>query len=47
MAPFTWWILRHRLVVAAFWLVVAAAGLASSGSAANALSQQFSCPDRL
>jgi len=44
MAPFTWWILRHRLVVAAFWLVVAAAGLASSGSAANALSQQFSAP---
>ena len=44
MATITRWILRHRLLVAAFWIVVAVAGLASSGSATKALSQQFSVP---
>ena len=44
METVTRWILRHRIIVAAFWIVVAVAGLASSGSAANALSQQYSAP---
>ncbi len=44
MATVTRWILRHRLLVAAFWIVVAVAGLNSAGSATNALSQQYSAP---
>jgi len=44
METVTRWILRHRIIVAAFWIVVAAAGLTSAGSAANALSQQYSAP---
>jgi len=44
MDTVTRWILRHRLLVAAFWLIVATAGLASAGSATNALSQQYSAP---
>ena len=44
MATMTRWILRHRLVVAAFWIVVALVGMASSSSATKALSQQFAPP---
>jgi len=44
METVTRWILRHRLIVAAFWLIVAVAGLSSAGSATNALSQQYSAP---
>ncbi len=44
MATITRWILRHRLLVAAFWIVVAIASLASSGSAAKALSPGGSIP---
>ena len=44
MTTITRWILRHRLIVAAFWIVVAVVGLASSGSAAKALSMQGSIP---
>jgi len=44
MATITRWILRHRLLVAAFWIIVAVAGLTSAGSATNALSQQYSAP---
>ena len=44
MTTITRWILRHRLLVAAFWIVVAVAGLTSAGSATNALSQQYSAP---
>ena len=44
METVTRWILRHRLIVAAFWLLVAVAGLKSAGSATNALSQQYSAP---
>jgi len=44
MDTITRWILRHRLLVAAFWIVVALVGLRSSGSATKALSQQFNPP---
>jgi len=44
MASVTRWILRHRLIVAAFWIVVALVGMASSASATKALSQQFAPP---
>ncbi len=44
MVAITRWILRHRLLVAAFWIVVALVGLRSSGSATKALSQQFNPP---
>jgi len=44
MATVTRWILRHRLLVGLFWIIVALAGLHSSGSATKALSQQFSIP---
>jgi len=44
MASVTQWILRHRLIVAAFWIVVALVGMASSASASKALSQQFAPP---
>jgi len=44
METVTRWILRHRLIVAAFWIIVAVAGLASSGSATGALKQQYSAP---
>jgi len=44
MTTITQWILRHRLLVAAFWVVVALIGLASSRSATKALSQRFAPP---
>jgi len=44
MATITRWILRHRLLVAACWLTIAVVSLASSGSAAKALSQGGSIP---
>ncbi len=44
MAAITRWILAHRRLVAAFWLIVAVTGLASVGSATAALSQQFTAP---
>ena len=44
MVAITRWILRHRFLVAAFWIVVALVGLRSSGSATKALSQQFTPP---
>ncbi len=44
MATITRWILRHRLFVAACWIIIAVVSLASSGSAAKALSQGGSIP---
>ncbi len=44
MYAITRWVLRHRLLVAAFWIVVAGVGLVSSGSATKALSTQSSIP---
>ena len=44
MATIASWILRHRLLVAACWIIIAVVGLRSSGSATKALSQQFTPP---
>jgi len=44
MDTITRWIVRHRLLVAAFWIAVALVGLRSSGSATKALSRQFNPP---
>src|SRR5579862_5717233 len=46
MASFTRWTLRHRRLIALFWLLVTIIGLASSGAASNALSKQFPLPGR-
>jgi len=43
---FTRWILRHRLVVALAWVVIALAAFASTQPASDALSQEFSLPGR-
>jgi uncharacterized membrane protein YdfJ with MMPL/SSD domain len=40
----TGWVLRHRRLVAAFWIVIAVIGMEFSGSATNALSTQGSLP---
>jgi putative drug exporter of the RND superfamily len=44
MATITQWVLRHRLLVATFWIAIAIAGLASSGRATSALSKQGGMP---
>jgi RND superfamily putative drug exporter len=44
MASITRWILRHRLVVAAGWIIIAVVSLASTGAATTALSPQFTPP---
>lgn len=38
------WILRHRLVVVLFWVVVTAAGFVASANLSSSLSQEFSVP---
>jgi putative drug exporter of the RND superfamily len=40
----TRWVLRHRLMVVAAWLVLAVGGVVAVGSLGGALSQQFSIP---
>ncbi len=44
MASITHWILRHRIVVAACWIIIAVVGLASTGAATGALSPRFTPP---
>ena len=46
MTSITRFALRHRRLVALFWLVVAAAGVVSTGPATRALSDQYSVPGR-
>jgi putative drug exporter of the RND superfamily len=46
LAAFTRWVLSHKLLVVAFWVIVTVVGGISSSSAVNALSQQFSVPGR-
>lgn len=42
----TRFVLRHRRLVVAFWLVVTVVGVASVGSATKALSTEYSVPGR-
>lgn len=44
MAGLTRWVLRRKLIIAIFWLIVTLAGFAFVQRATNALSQQFSLP---
>jgi RND superfamily putative drug exporter len=46
MTTLTRWILAHKRVVVAFWLILAVVGFASASSATNALSQKFSLPGK-
>ncbi|HEY5196492.1 MAG TPA: MMPL family transporter [Solirubrobacteraceae bacterium] len=46
LARLTRFVLAHRRVVAAFWLIVTVAGFASVGSASKAFSDQYSVPGR-
>jgi putative drug exporter of the RND superfamily len=44
MSALTRWVLGHKLVVVAFWLIVTVAGFAFVSSATGALSQEISIP---
>jgi len=46
MIPLTRWVLAHQRIVVAFWLVLAVAGIATSGAATKAFDQKFSVPGR-
>jgi RND superfamily putative drug exporter len=42
----TRWVLRHRRVVVAFWVVLTLVGIVTSGAATKAMNQKFSVPGR-
>src|SRR4051794_3596080 len=46
MAKLTRWVLAHRRLVVAFWLVVTVIGIATAGAATKAMNQKFSVPGR-
>ncbi|HTA05500.1 MAG TPA: MMPL family transporter, partial [Solirubrobacteraceae bacterium] len=46
MASLTRWVLAHKRIVVAFWLVLTLVGMASAGSATKALKQKFSVPGK-
>jgi len=46
MASLTRWVLTHRRIVVAFWLVLTLVGMGSAGSASKALKQKFSVPGK-
>jgi putative drug exporter of the RND superfamily len=46
MTSLTRWILAHKRIVVAFWLILAIFGGISASSATNALSQKFSLPGK-
>ena len=46
MTSITRWVLAHKRVVVAFWLVLTLVGMASAGSATKALKQKFTVPGR-
>ncbi len=46
MAQITRWVLAHKRIVVAFWLVLTLVGMASAGSATKALKQKFSVPGK-
>jgi putative drug exporter of the RND superfamily len=46
MAATTRWVLAHKRIVVAFWLVVTLVGAGSAGTATKALKQKFSVPGR-
>jgi putative drug exporter of the RND superfamily len=46
MEQLTRWVLRHRRLVVAIWLVVTIVGIATVSNAVNAMDQKFSVPGR-
>src|SRR5579871_2705639 len=46
MASLTRWVLAHKRLVVAFWLVLTLVGMASAGSSTKALKQKFSVPGK-
>ncbi len=46
MASVTRWVLAHKRLVVAFWVVLTLVGAASAGSATKALKQKFSVPGK-
>src|SRR5436190_12281779 len=46
MSALTRWVLSHKRIVVAFWIVLTIAGIAAAGPASKALKQQFSVPGR-
>jgi RND superfamily putative drug exporter len=46
MSTLTRWVLAHKKIVVAAWLVLAFAGAAASGPASDALKNEFSVPDK-
>src|SRR5271165_1250243 len=46
MTATTRWVLAHKRMVVAFWLVLTLVGIASAGTATKALKQKFSVPGR-
>ena len=46
MASFTRWVLAHRKLIAAFWIVITIVGIATSDAATKAMDQKFSVPGR-
>ncbi len=46
MAQLTRWVLAHKRIVAAFWVVLTLIGMASASSASKALKQKFSVPGK-
>src|SRR6476661_2872083 len=46
MTHLTRWVLAHRRLVVAFWVIVTLIGVATSGAATKAMDQKFSVPGR-
>jgi putative drug exporter of the RND superfamily len=46
MTALTRWVLAHRKLVVAFWLVLTIVGIATAGPASRAMNQKFSVPGR-
>src|SRR4051812_19604417 len=46
MTRLTRWVLDHRRLVVAFWVIITIVGIATSGAATKAMDQHFSVPGR-
>jgi len=46
MASLTRWVLAHKRIVVAFWVLLTLVGIASAGSSTKALKQKFSVPGK-
>src|SRR3954451_2738834 len=46
MSTLTRWVLAHKRIVVATWIVLTIAGMAAAGPASNALKPEFSVPDK-